>query len=306
MRLERLFPVLLLLISATSVAAQTRSVTAESQNNGYRRYNVGDVQRAWIERRLSDAECVANRTWGFDDRGIWVDKGCRAEISYTLSDGNVGGRDDLQEQKIRCESKSGRREVCAADTSRGVTLSKQLSLIDCVRGETWGTDRNGIWVDDGCRAEFIVGGARGVKRPVAESLLRCESTDGRRKFCEADTRGGVTLSRQLSKTDCVEDESWGWDRRGVWVTDGCRAEFRLGRGGSYGWGYGDENDRGRQTITCESKNGERERCLADTSRGVRLLRQKSKTDCVEGQTWGYDRKGIWVDDGCRADFQLGR
>lgn len=305
MTFKRLLPLLITLI-ASSLAAQTRSVTAESQNNSYRRYNVGNVQRAWVERRLSDAECVANRSWGFDDRGIWVDKGCRADISYTLRDNNLGSRDDWQERKIRCESKSGRREICEADTARGVTLSKQLSLIDCVRGETWGTDRNGIWVDDGCRAEFIVGG-RSVKRPQQESLLRCESTDGRRKFCEADTRGGVSLSRQLSKTDCVEEETWGWDRRGVWVTDGCRAEFRIGRGGSYGWGYGDD-DRNRQaeTLRCESKNGERERCLADTSRGVRLLRQLSKTSCVEGETWGYDRKGVWVEDGCRAEFELRR
>jgi hypothetical protein len=28
-------------------------------------------------------------------------------------------------------------------------------------------------------------------------------------------------------TACIEDQNWGWDRRGVWVSDGCRAEFRV-------------------------------------------------------------------------------
>ncbi|MFN2240619.1 MAG: DUF3011 domain-containing protein, partial [Thermoanaerobaculia bacterium] len=26
----------------------------------------------------------------------------------------------------------------------------------CVRNQTWGEDRDGIWVDGGCRAEFAV------------------------------------------------------------------------------------------------------------------------------------------------------
>jgi len=39
-----------------------------------------------------------------------------------------------------------------------------------------------------------------------------------------------------------------------------------------------------------------------TSRGVRLTNQRSGSPCVQGQTWGYDGRGIWVDRGCRADF----
>jgi Protein of unknown function (DUF3011) len=39
---------------------------------------------------------------------------------------------------------------------------------------------------------------------------------------------------------------------------------------------------------------------------VRLVRQRSDTDCILGRTWGYDPRGIWVDRGCRADFEVGR
>ena len=44
----------------------------------------------------------------------------------------------------------------------------------------------------------------------------------------------------------------------------------------------------------------------NTNGGVRLIRQRSDADCVYARTWGYDRNGIWVDRGCRADFEVGR
>jgi len=30
----------------------------------------------------------------------------------------------------------------------------------------------------------------------------------------------------------------------------------------------------------------------------------AKADCVFNRTWGYDRDRIWVDRGCRADFEI--
>ncbi len=60
------------------------------------------------------------------------------------------------ETTVKCESKDGSRVSCAADTSKGVTLSKQLSTEGCWENESWGTDAKGIWVADHCRAEFTV------------------------------------------------------------------------------------------------------------------------------------------------------
>jgi hypothetical protein len=39
---------------------------------------------------------------------------------------------------------------------------------------------------------------------------------------------------------------------------------------------------------------------------VRLLKQRSDSSCRQGESWDFDRRGIWVDHGCRADFQVGR
>ena len=33
------------------------------------------------------------------------------------------------------------------------------------------------------------------------------------------------------------------------------------------------------------------------------LRQLSRAACIQGRTWGYGRNGIWVSDGCRAEFR---
>ena len=45
-------------------------------------------------------------------------------------------------------------------------------------------------------------------------------------------------------------------------------------------------------------------CSANTNGGVRLTNQRSGSPCVQGQTWGFDRSGIWVDRGCRAEFSV--
>ena len=62
---------------------------------------------------------------------------------------------------------------------------------------------------------------------------------------------------------------------------------------------------GRNVITCSSNNMGRNQCPANTSGGVRLIRQRSDSDCIYNRTWGYDKRGIWVDRGCRADFEVG-
>jgi hypothetical protein len=59
-------------------------------------------------------------------------------------------------------------------------------------------------------------------------------------------------------------------------------------------------------ITCASNDGRRVYCDADTRDGVQLVEQHSNVPCRQGSTWGYDRRGIWVDRGCRADFEVRR
>jgi DUF3011 family protein len=134
-------------------------------------------------------------------------------------------------------------------------------------------------------------------------VVRCESTDNRTRHCDMDTRGGVVLSRRLSDSACIQGRNWGYDSGGVWVTGGCRAEFSAGGGGYAAPGYGGR-DGGGQVVRCESEDGHSRHCNASIQRGARLLRTLSDSACIQGSTWGWDRSGVWVDRGCRAEFNV--
>jgi ribosomal protein L37AE/L43A len=202
---------------------------------------------------------------------------------------------------ITCESINNVRHTCKADVASGITLNQQFSKDVCVRGKTWGTTRNndGVWVDGGCRAEFLVGNG---SMPLDSSLqtVTCESIPGHTKRCAAATASGVQMARQISKHSCVLNQDWGWDNNGIWVKNGCRAEFTVGSTMT------PMSSSALSTITCESAKGMNHRCNANTLGGVTLSRQLSDSGCVRDKTWGYDASGIWVSDGCRAEFTIGR
>jgi hypothetical protein len=130
---------------------------------------------------------------------------------------------------------------------------------------------------------------------VKGQTVRCSSDDGHLNICQADTRYGVTMIKQVSGAACQEGYSWGADERGIWVDHGCRAEFAL-KGANYASG-------GRR-IGCSSDDGGRNYCRAETRAGVALEKQTSGAACQQGYSWGYDEGGIWVDHGCRAYFRV--
>lgn len=175
----------------------------------------------------------------------------------------------------------------------------------------------------GMLAVVFVGGSISHATPQYGEAIYCSSDNGRLNYCSADTRGGVRLVRQRSDSPCVAGRTWGFDRRGIWVDRGCRAEFVTGensRGRDYGRDRDYDRDRGRgrdrdrdydrgrtaQTFYCESGDGRRHYCSEGARGEVRLLRQRSDSPCVFGRTWGRDRNGVWVDRGCRADFEVRR
>src|SRR4030095_3856624 len=75
-----------------------------------------------------------------------------------------------------------------------------------------------------------------------------------------------------------------------------------------GWSGNDSGNGGygRQGIYCASDDGRRRTYLVNTGGVVRLVNQRSGSACVEGRTWGFNRNSVWVDRGCRADFEVGR
>ena len=77
--------------------------------------------------------------------------------------------------------------------------------------------------------------------------------------------------------------------------------------------WGSESDYGQSSnrpasriVRCESENYEYQYCPAPGADHVRLIEQLSDTECRRGQNWGYTNRGIWVDEGCAAEFQVTR
>jgi peptide methionine sulfoxide reductase MsrB len=215
------------------------------------------------------------------------------------------GTPGAQSAVIPCISEDGEKHYCEADTRYGARLVRQQSTAPCKENESWGYDEQGIWVDKGCGGEFTLGGGQGGAEPGGTEMgqtIMCASQNGRRTACPADTSSGVQLVRQLSDAKCKEGSSWGQDKSGIWVDKGCQAEFVVGVA-AHPSGSGKGANAKSQRISCTSDDGRKNYCDVDTQGAqVKLVRQQGMQPCEEGSTWGYDRRGIWVDRGCRGEF----
>jgi hypothetical protein len=136
---------------------------------------------------------------------------------------------------VECRSRNYAFQRCPAPPG-DVHLVRQLSDTQCIRGRSWGVDRQGLWVDRGCAGVFAVAGygvGDGGPGPDWNQRfsIRCASSGYQYQFCAVDLgRGGrAYLDQQTSGTSCVEGETWGWNRAGIWVDRGCAGVFVIDR-----------------------------------------------------------------------------
>lgn len=138
------------------------SVRCESRDYRFTRCDV-NWRGADLIRQLSDSRCIEGRTWGFDRRGLWVDRGCSGVfVEAGRGGGNHGGwrpgpgwDTDI---RLTCESRDYRYRFCTVDIGPAgrVRIEQQISQSACIEGRTWGANRAGIWVSGGCAAVFQV------------------------------------------------------------------------------------------------------------------------------------------------------
>lgn len=257
-KLALAFAVALVCFCASVPAFAQYGLTCASED-GHRHYCSADTRGGvTMQHQRSKSACVQGASWGFDQQGVWVDHGCRAD--FIVNTRQVDGPGDRERDhfhghdadhdrdfgrdhhdfdhdrrpaetmQLTCSSEDGRRHYCTSDIQGIATLLRQRSGSPCREGYSWGNDRNGIWVDHGCRADFQLQGRRTafVGNPGYIGSLKCSSDFGTRQYCQADTRNRVRIARQVSESACRLGYSWGYDRNGVWVDHGCRAEFQIG------------------------------------------------------------------------------
>ncbi len=138
---------------------------------------------------------------------------------------------------VDCRSSGYGQQRCPVPW-RDARLIRQLSDTQCRRGQNWGIDRGGLWVDRGCAGRFVSAdgpGGGGAWQPGPGWNRRfdfsCGSPQFQRYFCQVDVGGAgrVYLAQQTSKAACIEGRTWGWNRAGVWVDQGCGAVFTVDR-----------------------------------------------------------------------------
>lgn len=226
------FAVSFLALSSVSLHAQSgiteqngRSVTCASDDGKRHLCSVNTQYGVRMTNQRSGSPCIQGQTWGYNNQGIWVDRGCRAD--FLLGGGGNGGGG----QSITCSSDNGKRNFCNVNTRGGVMMVKQRSGSPCIQGQTWGFNNQSIWVDRGCRADFVVGsggGGGGNWNGGGAQTITCSSDNGKRNFCNADTRGGVRMVNQRSGSPCIQNQTWGYNNQSIWVDRGCRADFSVG------------------------------------------------------------------------------
>lgn len=293
----------------TTVKRTTYALIRCESPGGRSSFCPADTRRGVQLTRDLNGRCRLGRTWGYTARGIWVSGGCAGEFEIGRRSDYGYGWGYTSDTFVVCASEDYRRSFCPAPTGRGVRLVNQISEAPCVRGRTWWRDERGIVVTHGCAGEFQVGyrdseyrtpPARGAGAPYRPDSFVCASQGPRRRYCPADINyGAAQLMRRIGAAPCIYGRNWGYDPQGVWVQGGCAAEFRVG--------YAEEAfdpREGARWIRCESRDYTQTRCETGRNRGVTMARQVSNAECVEGDTWGFDRNGIWVTEGCAADFEV--
>nr|MBP6534743.1 DUF3011 domain-containing protein [Arenimonas sp.] len=117
-----------------------------------------------------------------------------------------------------------RYQECRKPYKGTVYLSRQLSSSKCTEGRTWGQDKDRIWVNGGCRAEFQSRGNGGGSWDGYN--VTCSSRNNQYKTCAWNRSKGVPRLIERLSGRCTERYDWGFDNnRGLWVANNCSARF---------------------------------------------------------------------------------
>jgi hypothetical protein len=278
-------------------------ITCESRSTGRQECPIPSGTQIRLLRQLSQNPCRLNDTYGRGAGYIWVAEGCRAEFEVVRTGYPGGGGGPGGTTQVTCESASLNRQVCPIPSGSSARLVRQLSDSPCRLNSTYGFDRGTIWVANGCRGLFEVtryggpGGGSNVTR------ITCSSNSAARQQCGVQGASRVALVRQVSSSPCTLNQSYGIGVNHIWVSNGCRGEFDVTVGGP-GGGTVPGLPQPAERVTCESRGNDRVECRVRTGAAVELVRQLSGAPCIRERTWGAGYGRIWVQNGCRGEFEV--
>ena len=231
--------------------------------------------------------------------------------------GTAGAQQGTDIEYFTCESKNNSHNECRYNSSGIVTVhvNRQMSSTPCRFNENWGTFDGGVWVDYGCRAEFVVRRPPQTDnynpRPVGgtQKYITCESKNNSHNVCRVDgiDSRSVHIERKLSSAPCERGYSWGVSSGensppGIWVDNGCRATFSYStQGGSYQPYGGTTHDF---NFDCVSEMSEWRHCNVPDVHLARVELVRGNNQCNEYKAWGVDDTGVWVRSNCMGTFRV--
>ena len=231
--------------------------------------------------------------------------------------GTAGAQQGTDIEYFTCESKNNAHNECRYNSGGIVTVhvNRQMSSSPCTFNQSWGTFDGGVWVDYGCRAEFVVRRPPQTDsynpRPVGGTLktINCESKNNAHNVCRLDGFDfrSVHIERQLSSSPCIKGTSWGVSAGensppGIWVDRGCRATFAYKPIESPFDPYaGTPHDF---ELECESLRGEWNHCEVPSIHLARVELIAGNSQCEAYKAWGTDDTGIWVRSTCQGAFRV--
>ena len=229
--------------------------------------------------------------------------------------GNVSAQQGTDIEYFTCESKDSRHSECRYNSTGMVTVhvNRQLSSTRCEFNRNWGAFDGGVWVDHGCRAEFVVRRPPDTynPRPVGGTFksVTCESRDDKYKMCQVsdiDPRS-VTMEHKHSSASCIRGTSWGVSEGetappGIWVDRGCRATFAYTTRTSSHTPYGGTPHDFK--LDCISEMSEWRHCEVPQIYMARVELVSGNSQCNAYKAWGTDDTGIWVRSNCMGNFRV--
>jgi hypothetical protein len=118
----------------------------------------------------------------------------------------IAGESDMT--SVTCTSGVGDRQHCSANTSAGVLMKKSLGDGACLLGKTWGYDDAGVWVQDGCGAEFVVTGPSNAV--IAVTTDESELTEAEVPAVAAATSPAGESQDAITTDATPSNETWGF------------------------------------------------------------------------------------------------
>lgn len=222
---------------------------------------------------------------------------------------SLGTASPAAANEVRCNSSPRTSNYCNADTSRGVELVYQHSGFGCNFNDTWGYDRGGIWVANGCSATFRLGkkdkGKGDTAAAIGLGILALgiiAATSGDDSSGDRGPQPGYGPGGYPPPPPPGGYGPGGYPPPppGGYGPGG----YGPGGYGPGGYGPGGGYNRPYKIVSCNSGNNKYAFCSARVRSDVELINQRSSSACRFNESWGYNRRGVWVDKGCRADFAV--